>query len=57
MDKCIRCSSHAINNHMHGRDGSDSDLCDVCYWKKRYEELQYDIICNRSYKVERNDVA
>ena len=22
---------------MHGRDGSDPDLCDVCYWRKRAE--------------------
>lgn len=34
---CIRCGSHAINHHCHGRDGSDADLCDVCYWRKRAE--------------------
>lgn len=30
-----KCGSHAINHHRHGRDGSDPDLCDVCYWRKR----------------------
>lgn len=37
MKKCITpgCGSHAINHHAHGRDGSDGDLCDVCYWRKR----------------------
>lgn len=29
------CGSYAINHHSHGRDGSDGDLCDVCYWRKR----------------------
>lgn len=32
--KC-KCGSLAINNHLHGRDGTDSELCDVCYWRKR----------------------
>lgn len=32
---CNVCSSFAINHHLHGRDGSDPDLCDVCYWQKR----------------------
>ena len=37
MKHCVRCSSCAINHHSHGRDGSDADLCDVCYWRKRAE--------------------
>ncbi len=36
-DKCTRCGSYAINHHCHGRDGSNGDLCDVCYWRKRAE--------------------
>lgn len=32
---CKICNSHAINHDKHGRDGSDPDLCDVCYWRKR----------------------
>lgn len=36
--RCKRCSSHAINHKSHGRDGSDGDLCDVCYWRKRAEQ-------------------
>ena len=35
---CKRCGSHAINHRSHGRDGSDPDLCDVCYWRKRDDE-------------------
>lgn len=35
MNKCEQCGSYAINHHCHGRDGSDPDLCDVCYWRKR----------------------
>ena len=38
--KCKNCYSHAINHHCHGRDGSDPDLCDVCYWRTRSEELR-----------------
>ncbi len=33
--KCIKCSSYAVNHHLHGRDGTDPDLCDVCFWRKR----------------------
>lgn len=36
--RCIRCGSYAINHGSHGRDGSDPELCDVCYWRKRAEE-------------------
>ena len=35
MTKCKECGSFAINHHLHGREGSDGDLCDVCYWRKR----------------------
>ena len=37
MSQC-KCGSYAINHHCHGRDGSDPDLCDVCYWRKRAEQ-------------------
>ena len=37
MNKCTRCGSLAINHGLHGRDGTDPDLCDVCYWRKRAE--------------------
>ena len=40
MEQCKRCGSYAINHHCHGRDGSDVDLCDVCYWRKRAESSQ-----------------
>ena len=39
MRGCKKCGSYAINEHLHGRDGSDSDLCDVCYWRKRADGL------------------
>lgn len=35
MTRCIKCGSFAINHNFHGRDGTDGDLCDVCYWRKR----------------------
>lgn len=35
---CKRCGSFAINPKQHGRDLTDLDLCDVCYWRKRAEE-------------------
>lgn len=35
--RCKRCFSYAINPHMNGRDKTDLDLCDVCYWRKRAE--------------------
>jgi hypothetical protein len=38
MDSCKRCGSFAINPNLHGRDDTDLDLCDVCYWRKRAEE-------------------
>lgn len=33
--KCKNCDSYAINQHLHGRDGSNPDLCDVCYWRDK----------------------
>ena len=38
MKAVCKCGSYAINHHCHGRDGSDGDLCDVCYWRKRAEQ-------------------
>ena len=36
---CTRCRNYGINEHHHGRIvGTDSDLCDVCYWRKRAED-------------------
>lgn len=31
---CKQCGSDAINHHMHGRDGTEPELCDVCYWRR-----------------------
>ena len=40
MNECSRCGSHAINEHAHGRiKGSNSNLCDVCYWRAIAESL------------------
>ena len=35
--RCIKCGSYAINHHLHGRDGSRPDLCDVCFWRDKLE--------------------
>ena len=34
MNRCA-CGSYAINPYSHRRDMSDTDLCDVCYWRVR----------------------
>ncbi len=40
MSRCKQCGSFAINPSAHGRaDGVDLDLCDVCYWRTRYDKL------------------
>ena len=36
MSTCAQCGSAAITDG-HGRDGTRTDLCDVCYWRARYE--------------------
>lgn len=36
--KCEQCGSPTINHKLHGRDGSDPELCDVCYWRTRADE-------------------
>jgi hypothetical protein len=40
MNQCKECGSYAINIGHYGRDGSDLDLCDTHYWKKRAKEAQ-----------------
>jgi hypothetical protein len=40
MKNCSRCGSYAINLYLHGRNGSRSDLCDVCYWRNKYEDVK-----------------
>jgi ribosome-binding protein aMBF1 (putative translation factor) len=40
MMGCKICGSLAINHHKHGRDGSGEDLCDVCYWRDKYEQIK-----------------
>lgn len=42
MTKC-KCGSYAINHHLHGRDGSEPDLCDVCYWREKYEHARLSV--------------
>ena len=44
MIPCKKCGSYAINHAHHGRDGSDGDLCDVCYWRKRADAAELAII-------------
>ena len=38
--QCKICGSYAINHHLHGRDGTEPDLCDVCYWRKKYYDCK-----------------
>lgn len=42
-NQCNQCGSYAINHRHHGRDGSDPDLCDVCYWHTRHDQLQAEL--------------
>jgi len=49
MNSCTRCGSCEINPASHGRTkgtdlDTDLDLCDVCYWRKRVEVLEFDVI-------------
>jgi hypothetical protein len=37
MGRC-KCGSYAINHHLHGRNGDTLELCDVCFWIKKYNE-------------------
>ena len=51
MQSCKRCTSHAINPHLHGREeGVDLDLCDVCYWRKRAERKCSELNDKTQYK-------
>ena len=40
MSKQCPCGSFAINPYKRGRDASNNDLCDVCYWKDRAEKAE-----------------
>jgi len=47
--KCIICGSYAINPQCHGREpDEDLDLCDVCYYRKKYSELLMKLYEERS---------
>jgi len=35
--RCKRCGSYGINPHLHGRDETALDLCDVCFWRAKAE--------------------
>jgi hypothetical protein len=37
MSLACKCGSYAINLHRHGRDLTDTESCDVCYWRHRAE--------------------
>ena len=43
MSKQCPCGSFAINPSMHGRDASNNDLCDVCYWRTRAEKAMSEL--------------
>ena len=37
MNQCT-CGSWAINPNKNGRDDSNLDLCDVCFWRDKFTE-------------------
>ena len=51
MSRC-KCGSYAINHRNHGRDGTDGDLCDVCFWRKRAEKNGTEIDALNRYIVQ-----
>ena len=42
MKRCKLCSSYAVNINTKDRKGvkEHQDLCDVCFWKVKYQELK-----------------
>ena len=42
-NQCHQCGSYAINHQHHGRDGSEPDLCDVCFWHSRHDQLKAEL--------------
>jgi len=42
MIPCKHCRSYAINLNKSGRDDSEPDVCDVCYWRLKAVGLQAD---------------
>lgn len=48
------CGSYAINPGMHGRSDDDKHLCDVCYWRVRYNNSQADI--DEAVRLLRDDI-
>lgn len=57
MNKCKECGSYAINVGNGGRDQSDPDLCDVCYWRKRWLERGAEIERLRCDRDEAREIA
>lgn len=39
MTRC-KCGSYAVNPNLYNRGNDNVDLCDVCYWKVKYEALK-----------------
>ena len=42
MTPC-KCGSYAINPSLHGRDGTDRESCDVCFWRNRAGSYESDL--------------
>ena len=58
MNSRTRCGSFAINPHCHDRiKGADLDLCDVCYSRKREEELRAVMPRGAIADMERNEAG
>lgn len=57
IKKCKVCGSFAINHHLHGRDGSDDELCDVCFWVKRAKSHDELVQINQELLAALDDAA
>lgn len=58
ITKCTRCRSERINPGINGRDfNSDLGLCDVCYWRVRYERQVVLKNTETRHGIEEKDVA
>ena len=48
-----KCVSLATDHNLQGRDGSDKDLCDVCYWREMAEGFAVEV---EQLRTERDDL-
>jgi len=51
MDTCRLCYSYAINTSIKDRKNvkEHKDLCDVCFWKVKYQEVCKELADTHKY--------